>query len=158
MSSDFTQEEILIKEAVTAGIRHIGIAVYSSGKIVKYLMNKGYSMSVARSAVSIISERGYIDDFKAARKVINARTGRKQESKRYIYQRLLNDGISRSCADQIVSNLIDDRTTCLSLLEATYPVVPDSIDEDFINAFIKKAQQRGYSPDTAMSAIREWYK
>lgn len=159
MSFDSIDEnEALIKEAVTTGIRHIGIAVYSSGKIQKYLMNKGYSYSVSSEAVKRIVNRGYIDDVRAGRKVVNARVGKKQESKRLIYQRLINDGVSKDAANQLVSELQDDKDTCVYLYEAFFPAIPDIYDDNVSSQIIKKALQRGYSNETATIALKRWYK
>ncbi len=144
-----------VSEAVTVGIRHIGIAVYSSGKILKYLMTKGYSHSVASEAVNRIVERGYIDDYRAARKIISTRVNRKQESRRMLYQRLISDGINPLIADEIVHDLEDDRTTCKSLIESLLPASSESFDDEQFNILIRKAYQRGYSPEIASRVIRE---
>ena len=108
------------KEAVTCAIRHIGTGVYSSGKIRAYLMQKGYSEDVSISAVKHLIDTGYIDDMRASRKVLAARSGKKQESRQYIYKRLLEAGIDPDCADDIVATLGSDTDTCLSLFEATF--------------------------------------
>ena len=71
------------KEAVTCAIRHIGTGVYSSGKIRAYLLQKGYSEDVSISAVKHLIDTGYIDDMRASRKVLAARSGKKQESRQF---------------------------------------------------------------------------
>ena len=94
------------KEAVTCAIRHIGTGVYSSGKIRIYLIQKGYSDTVATDAVKHLVATGYIDDMRASRKVLAARSGKKQESRQFIYKRLLEAGIASDCADEIIASLL----------------------------------------------------
>jgi SOS response regulatory protein OraA/RecX len=141
------------KEAVTCAIRHIGTGVYSSGKIRIYLIRKGYSDGVAIEAVQHLIATGYIDDKRASRKVLAARTGKKQESRQYIYKRLLEAGISSDCAEEVVATLGNDTDTCTELYEASFG---NGFDEDYSvreDEFLKLAQQRGYSLETARSAF-----
>ncbi len=141
------------KEAVTCAIRHIGTAVYSSGKIRLYLMQRGYPEDVAISAVSLLIESGYIDDMRASRKVLAARSGKKQESKNFIFQRLLEAGIDETVADVIVSDLESDADTCKLLYEASFGS-PDENSFDRQDEFLKLAQLRGYGLETARKAFR----
>jgi SOS response regulatory protein OraA/RecX len=146
-------DNISTKEAVTCAIRHIGTGIYSSGKIRIYLIQKGYSEDVASSAVKHLIDTGYIDDLRASRKVLAARSGRKQESKHYIYSRLLEAGISSDCADEVVSGLDSDINTCKSLYEATYGSAPEDAS-DREDEFIKLAVKRGYGLEAARTAFR----
>ena len=144
------------KEAVTCAIRHIGTGVYSSGKIRAYLLQKGYSEDVSISAVKQLIDTGYIDDMRASRKVLAARSGKKQESRQYIYKRLLEAGIDPDCADDIVATLGSDTDTCLSLFEATYG---SGSGEDYFDReeeLLKLANLRGYSLEASRSAFRSF--
>lgn len=143
------------KEAVTCAIRHIGTGVYSSGKIRIYLIQKGYSEAAASSAVKHLIDTGYIDDMRASRKVLAARSGKKQESRQYIFQRLLEAGISSDCADVVVSGLASDIDTCKSLYEASFGSAPeDAYDRE--DEFIKLALKRGYGIEAARTAFRQY--
>ena len=143
------------KEAITCAIRHIGTGIYSSGKIRVYLMQKGYSEGDAISAVKHLIDTGYIDDKRASRKVLMARSGRKQESKQYIYKRLLEAGIDPDCADDVVASLGNDTDTCLSLYEAACgSPSEDSCDRE--EEYIKLAQLRGYGLEAALTAFRKY--
>ena len=146
-------DNISTKEAVTCAIRHIGTGIYSSGKIRIYLIQKGYSEAVASSAVKHLIDTGYIDDMRASRKVLAARSGKKQESRNYIFQRLLEAGISSDCADEVISRLDSDIDTCKSLYEATYGSAPEDAS-DREDEFIKLAVKRGYGLETARTAFR----
>lgn len=143
------------REAVTCAIRHIGTGVYSSGKIRIYLIQKGYSEDVAVSAVRHLIDTGYIDDMRASRKVLVARSGKKQESRQYIFQRLLEAGIDSDCADEVVAGLGSDVDTCKSLYEASFGSVPEDA-EDREEEFLKLAQKRGYGLEAARSAFRQY--
>ena len=144
------------KEAVTCAIRHIGTRVYSSGKIRIYLIQKGYSDDVAISAVKHLVATGYIDDMRASRKVLTARSGKKQESRQYIYKRLLEAGIDSDCADQIIETLDSDADTCLKLYEASFGTSADEDMFDREEEFLKLAALRGYSLETARSAFKSY--
>ena len=144
------------KEAVTCAIRHIGTGVYSSGKIRAYLLQKGYSEDVSINAVKHLIDTGYIDDMRASRKVLAARSGKKQESRQYIYKRLLEAGIDPDCADDIVATLGSDTDTCLSLFEATYG---SGSGEDYFDReeeLLKLAKLRGYSLEASRAAFRSF--
>jgi len=148
----------LTREAVTCAIRHIGTGVYSSGKIKAYLMQKGYSEDVSVSAVKHLIDTGYIDDMRASRKVLAARSGKKQESRQYIYKRLLEAGIDPDCSDEIVASLGSDTDTCLSLFEASFGKCSGEDYSDREEEFLKLAALRGYSLETARSAFRSFCK
>ena len=141
------------KEAVTCAIRHIGTGIYSSGKIRLYLMQRGYSEAVAVEAVKLLIESGYIDDLRASRKVLAVRSGKKQESKQFMYQRLLEAGIDPEYADIVVYELDSDVDTCKSLYEANFGN-PDEDSFDREDEFLKIAALRGYSMETARKAFR----
>lgn len=144
-----------IKEAVSCAIRHIGTGIYSSGKILVYLGNKGYDESVCHAAVKELVNTGYIDDCRAAKKVLAARSGKKQESRNYMCQRLLEAGIEPDIADEIVAGLECDAVTCVSLFEANYGS-PEEEYSDREDEFIKLAQLRGYGIETSRKAFREY--
>ncbi len=142
-----------IKEAVSLAIRHIGTGVYSSGKIFIYLCNKGCDESVSSAAVKELVNTGYIDDRRAARKVLTARSGKKQESRNYMLQRLLEAGIDSDISEDIVAGLDSDVDTCKSLYEASFGA-PEEGYSDREEEFIKLAQLRGYGLETSRKAFR----
>ena len=142
-----------VSSAVSCAINHIGTGIYSSGKIVSYLLTKGFPDDISYAAVAELVDRGYIDDRRAARKVLIAREGKKQESRDYIYKRLIAAGISEDTADEVVSELDGDDTTCLMLFDA---LGYDQDSEDIRDQMIKTAQLRGYSYECASKAYGRW--
>ena len=140
-----------VSSAVSCAINHIGTGIYSSGKIVSYLLTKGFPDDISYAAVAELVDRGYIDDRRAARKVLIAREGKKQESRNYILNRLLQAGIKESIAEEIASSLDDDVTTCKRLFDASF----NSADIDK-NEFLKLAKLRGYSMETSLKAHSLW--
>ena len=116
-------------------------------------MQRGYSEAVAVEAVKLLIDSGYIDDLRASRKVLAARSGKKQESKQFIYQRLLEAGIDEECADLVVDDLESDIYTCKALFEANFGS-PDEDSPDREDEFLKIAVLRGYSMETARKAFR----
>lgn len=148
-----------LRSAVSEGIRHIGIGIYSSGKIREYLTNKGFDHDIASAAVTELVERGYIDDMRAGRKVLNSRTGKKQESKRMLYQRMIAAGVSSESANIMLSECEDDHKTCLMLYESLIPDRSGLKDDpsDISRAMIKKALARGYSYEVASNCFDKWF-
>ena len=140
-----------VSSAVTCAINHIGTGIYSSGKIVSYLLTKGFPDDISYAAVAELVDRGYIDDRRAARKVLIAREGKKQESRNYILNRLLQAGIKESIAEEIASSLDDDVTTCKRLFDASFNSADTDKDE-----FLKLAKLRGYSMETSLKAHSLW--
>ena len=118
-------------------------------------MQRGYSEAVAAEAVKLLTESGYIDDLRASRKVLAVRSGKKQESRNFIYQRLLEAGIDDDCAELVVSELGSDADTCKELYEASFGA-PDEGAFERETEFIKLAQLRGYSLESARAAFRKY--
>ena len=141
------------RQALSCAVKHIGIATYSSGKIFIYLVNKGFPEDIASGVVKELIERQYIDDHKASRKVIISRTGKKQESRDYIYKRLLAAGIDEGVADEVTASLPSDNETCLMLYES---LDYDEDSEEVRASMIDMAIKRGFTYDTASEAYRTW--
>ena len=143
-------DNFLINQAVSTGIRHIGIATYSSGKVKAFLVNKGYSEFVAEDAVAELIKTGYINDEKAAGRILRYRTGIKQESCMFIYNRLLDAGIAEDVANKICQDLPSDFESCLDL----YKAMGILEDQDPVREeYLKQAFKRGYSYEIASSVF-----
>jgi len=126
-----------LEEAYYCGLKHIGIATYSSGKVFVYLLNKGFSEALSREAVDELTANGFIDDRKAAAKVVRTRVGKKQESRYYIGKRLEEAGISDSVIPSVIDSLEPDEVTLRSLFMS---VASTMSREDMF----KLASRRGY--------------
>ena len=55
-------DDTLFSAIISETISHIGISNPSSGKIYKYLINKGYDSGLASDVVSELISRGYISE------------------------------------------------------------------------------------------------
>lgn len=126
-----------LEEAYYCGLKHIGIATYSSGKVFVYLLNKGFSEALSREAVDELTANGFIDDRKAAAKVVRTRVGKKQESRYYIGKRLEEAGISDSVIPSVIDSLEPDEVTLRYLFMS---VASTMSREDMF----KLASRRGY--------------
>ena len=136
-----------LRSAICMAIRHIGTGTYSSGSIYRYLIEKGCNEAEAHMAVDELVETKYIDDYKACRKILLLRTGRKQESKLYTSMRLQRAGIDERVIDEYISSLSNDDITCSDLLKA-YAMSSNEEGATFADSFIKLAKSRGYSFET----------
>ena len=126
-----------LEEAYYCGLKHIGIATYSSGKVFVYLLNKGFSEALSRQAVEELIKNGFIDDKKAAAKVIRSRSGKKQESRYYIGKRLEEAGIAEAVIDSVINTLPPDEETLKNLFLS----VSGSMSREDM---FKLASRRGY--------------
>ena len=146
-------------DAQTCGIRHIGIGIYSTGKIREYLLKKGFSCEAADEAVTNLVKREYINDERAGRKVLLSRSGKKQESRSYIRQRLFAAGISRDASDLLMNEVAQDCELCFNLYLSLKPSVSD-YDEalDSKDELIKTAGRRGFGFETSQNAYDRWLR
>ena len=142
--------------AVSEAISHIGISTYSSGKIRQFLIKKGYDEGLASSVVSSLTERGYIDDRKAAGQVLLFRNGKKRESREFSYKRLIEAGISSDTASEVCEDLPDDIDAAYELFESSLVDDCDINAEQFIRKAFTLASRRGFSFESAQNALRKW--
>ncbi len=141
-----------LDSAINCAIKHIGIATYSSGRIFDYLARKGFDEGICSQAVSHLVSTGYINDIKAAGKVLFTRSGKKQESRDYIFRRLIEAGIAEDAADEVISSLESDEVTCLNLFRANYDSKFSVTEEECL----KLAIRRGYSYEIARRSYDNW--
>lgn len=156
MQEEYSKEHI---EARAIAIRHIGISTYSSGKIYNYLINKGVSESIAHDVVEELIKRDYINDYRASRIILLQRNGYHQESKYYLYNRLLQGGVNEAIADSYINELDDDTITIKSLFEAQYNRLDDASRSDrefLIKTFMSLAKRRGYSNSLSSQALKTY--
>lgn len=156
MQEEYSKEHI---EARALAIRHIGISTYSSGKIYNYLINKGVSESIAHDVVEELIKRDYINDYRASRIILLQRNGYHQESKYYLYNRLLQGGVNEAIADSYINELDDDTITIKSLFEAQYNRLDDASRSDrefLIKTFMSLAKRRGYSNSLSSQALKTY--
>lgn len=156
MQEEYSKEHI---EARAIAIKHIGISTYSSGKIYNYLINKGVSESIAHDVVEELIKRDYINDYRASRIILLQRNGYHQESKYYLYNRLLQGGVNEAIADSYINELDDDTITIKSLFEAQYNRLDDASRSDrefLIKTFMSLAKRRGYSNSLSSQALKTY--
>lgn len=156
MQEEYSKEHI---EARAIAIRHIGISTYSSGKIYNYLINKGVSESIAHDVVEELIKRDYINDYRASRIILLQRNGYYQESKYFLYNRLLQGGVNEAIADSYINELDDDTITIKSLFETQYNRLDDASRSDrefLIKTFMSLAKRRGYSNLLSSQALKTY--
>ncbi len=156
MQEEYSKEHI---EARAIAIKHIGISTYSSGKIYNYLINKGVTESIAHDVVEELIKRDYINDYRASRIILLQRNGYHQESKYYLYNRLLQGGVNEAIADSYINELDDDTITIKSLFEAQYNRLDDASRSDrefLIKTFMSLAKRRGYSNSLSSQALKTY--
>lgn len=157
MADDF---ECRIAEARSAAIKHIGINVYSSGKIRDYLIAKGYDYEIANEVVSELVRREYIDDLRACRKILYGRSGKKQESRAFCLNRLIQGGVASNIAEDYVSFLGEDKDTCLLLFDGLCSNKKTALEtaefDTLRKSLLSTAIRRGYGYELASSCFNIW--
>ena len=118
------QDHILSAEKQRAreqAVRFIGIdRRKSSGKVLQKLLRSGYDRSLARDVVRDLIEIDYINDQRAAGKVLERYQGKRIRAKHAMQHIFLRNGISPKAAVRAVSNLSEDECTAYDLLSAVY--------------------------------------
>lgn len=142
-------------DAQTAGIRHIGIGTCSSGKMREYLRKKGFSGEAVNEAVKELIRREYIDDERAGRKVLLNRSGKKQESRRFLKERLYAAGVRSEVSDKLLQEVEEDTDLCFNLYLSVSPELPDESD-DHEAELMKIAAKRGFGLEVARTAYCKW--
>ncbi|MBR1797091.1 MAG: RecX family transcriptional regulator [Clostridiales bacterium] len=146
-----------VADAQTCGIRHIGIGTCSSGKLRDYLRKQGFSDSVISEAVAELIKREYIDDVKAGRKVLLYRSGKKQESRLLLKQRLYAAGVRGEIADELISEVEEDGVLCFNLYLSVKPETADAEEAYAMEEeLLKTASKRGFGSETARYAYGKW--
>lgn len=146
-----------VSDAQTAGIRHIGIGTCSSGKMREYLRKKGFSSSVINEAVAELIRREYIDDYRAGRKVLLYRSGKKQESRRFLKERLYAAGVRSEVSDILMAEVEDDTDLCFNLYLSVKPCIDDEESLDDVEAeLMKTASKRGFGAEAARASYGKW--
>ncbi len=146
-----------VSDAQTAGIRHIGIGTCSSGKMREYLRKKGFNGSVINEAVAELIRREYIDDYRAGRKVLLYRSGKKQESRRFLKERLYAAGVRSEVSDNLLAEVEEDSVLCFNLYLSVKPEVSDDDSLDMLEAeLMKLAAKRGFGAEAARTAYGKW--
>ena len=146
-----------VTDAQTCAIRHIGIGIYSSGKIRDYLLKKGFCEDVSRQAVDLLIKRAYIDDVRAGHKVLLSRSGKKQESRAYLRQRLYFAGVGPDAVDKLMSEVEEDSVLCFNLYLSLRPTSYGCSERDEIeDELMKAATRRGFGYECSREAFNMW--
>lgn len=148
-----------LEEAKFTALKHIGINVYSSGKIIQYLISKGFAPSVTESAVCELVERGYIDDIRACKKIVYGRTGKKIESIALTRKRLIDGGIPSRTAELFLKDSPNDSERIIELYDsiASSGAVSFVDYDDCYKYLIPYAKKRGFAFELSSSAVGRWY-
>lgn len=80
----------------------------TTGQVRLYLKRHEADSILANRVIADLAADGYIDDLRAARSVIKSRQGRRAESRGMMLRRMLRLGVSRSVAEQALSELQTD--------------------------------------------------
>lgn len=159
--SDISNSEIFYHARANA-LKYIGFRSCSSGKVRKYLVDKGYDAFLADAVVEELTERNFIDDYKACKQILISRCGKKQESKKYSYNRLVAAGVEPEIAEDYISHLDSDLITCKNLYSAILTSnefnsqIVDITPEDYRLLLIKYAVKRGYTTEIAVRASEDF--
>ena len=120
-------------------------------------MKQGFSDSVIKEAVENLIRREYIDDERAGRKVLLVRSGKKQESRRFLKERLYAAGVRNSVSDILLSEVEEDSVLCFNLYLSVRPGVDDQDDAYAAkDELLKLAAKRGFNSEAALSAYGKW--
>lgn len=133
-------------------IRFIGISNKTSGRVIRYLQQKGYDDELIKAAITELKERSYIDDLIIARRMIRLRSGRKSVSAKAHRHYLINAGVCSEAVEMAVEELPpDEQTAPLALIGKFGKSVDCKTD-----SMIRFLCGRGYSVETARRAVNRF--
>lgn len=121
----------------------------SSGRIRDILVRDGYAGELIEAVLAYLREIDYLNDERAADKVISRYNGRRMCSRRAMKHHLFNAGVSSDIIGEKLKQLPSDEASCRALLVALYP--EGHIDDR--QKALRTLARRGYSFDVAAHAL-----
>lgn len=137
--------DLICREA----IRFIGISNKTSGRVARYLQQKGFEEDLIKIAIIRLKERSYIDDLSIARRMARQRSGRKSVSIKAHRYHLRNAGVCDEAIDKVIMELPADEQTAPLALSGKY----DNIVDCKKDSMVRFLCGRGYSVETALGAV-----
>lgn len=123
----------------------------SSGRVRNKLLTKGVDSSIVDEVIEYLCDIDYINDRRAAKRIVSRYKGRRIRSKRAMVAVFINNGIPFKVAESVASSLEDDRDTAISLCRSTYSIISEESRLDIM----KLLHRRGYPADLSREVIRQ---
>ena len=110
--SDYDKEsyenKVLYSKVRSAAISYIGLGSKPSLKVSGWLSSKGYPDFITDQVIKELTDEGYINDIKHAKKIIRSRTGKRAESPLAMIKRIYNSGVPMEIAQSCVYDHFND--------------------------------------------------
>ena len=135
-----------------SAVRYIGISNKTSGRVARYLQQKGYDEGKIEIAIDRLKDRLYIDDFAIARRMIRLRNGRRSVSARAHRHYMVNAGVCVEAVETVLMELPPDEKTAPLALVGKY----DNKVDCKMESMIRFLCGRGYSFEVAQRAVAEF--
>ena len=126
-----------------------------SSRALEQRLRKDFDEEFAREAVEYMEEIGAIDDRRYAEALTRQIIRQKLYGRRRIKQELVQKGVDRDIADEVIEDAdIDEQAMILELLERKFS--RDLNDQKGITRTIASLQRYGYNFGDIKSALREY--
>lgn len=129
LTDEERQHRRMIQEARSVAISYLGLSKKSSGKTAQKLRDEGYDESTIRDVIRELTEEGYLDDLKIARRMIRQRQGRLAESQFSLKNRMIQAGLSREAIEKALSEAKPDQQLARDLIEIRFSFELDQLHD-----------------------------
>ena len=131
--------------------RHLGLdRSKSSGHLRQFLTEHDVDPDLAGQIVCDLMEDGYIDDRRAAARVVRRYQGGKVRSRRQMFQLFLRQGVAVETAEAVLAELPEDERSIQNLLPPDWP--DDAREDAKLRRFLAS---RGYSWELISRVYRD---
>lgn len=139
--------------AFIAGLRFLSYRDHSAKELINKLVQKGHKREYSENAVEKLKEYGYVNDERYAKFLAESLSERKGMNTRAIKSELLQKGISKEIADNIIESLdFDPILRIIDLLKTKYS--RKISDEKGIKRTVASLQRLGYRWSDINAAFR----
>jgi SOS response regulatory protein OraA/RecX len=150
MDPEKTADLLSRSEQVFARVRALSLlsrAAHSRKGLARKLASRGFSAEAIRSALSRVSELGYLDDKAFAESWVRSRMGGGKTGWNALYKGLLGKGVARAVAEQVVSAFCSFEDEAESARQISQVLSPA--------AAIRTLTGRGFRSRTISRVLRE---
>lgn len=142
--AEITSDKAAYNKARELAFRHLGLdRSKSSGHLYRYLTEHDVAAALARQVVEDLTEASYIDDRRAAARIMRRYQGSKVRARRQMLQLFLRQGVAAGVAEAMLDELPEDAQSIQALLPPEWPT--EAREDARLRRFLAS---RGYSWET----------
>lgn len=119
-----------VQRGRSSAISWMGIERKASGRVSEYLKKQGFNQEEISLVIKSLTEDGYLDDERLARRVVKQRQGRQSESRRSLSQRMSRMGLEGIAIERALEAAEEDDQAALIVLKQRFSRDLESLQTD----------------------------